>query len=100
LSEQSIEYLGYGNPQTKEEIEFEIISLNHAISSINLKICDLKRKMYLADLATSKGLANISQLFGDDHENVQDKFRETENHRKENIHGCGYKEKVENKSDS
>lgn len=84
LTEQSIKYLGYGTPQTKEELEFEIISLEQASNTIRMKICELKRTMYLADLATAKGLSDIRQLFGDSNENVQDEICEKATDKKEN----------------
>lgn len=90
-SGQTIKYLGYGQPITKEEVEFEIISLEQSLSVIKSKICELKRNMYLADLALSKGFQDISQLFGDENENVQNKNRKEEKNRAEDRNCVGYK---------
>ena len=83
-SEQHVKYLGYGKPSTKEEVDLEIIGLEQAIGQIKYNIADLKRKAYLADKASEKGLKSVNHLFGGSHENVQSKAGEEERDREGN----------------
>lgn len=46
-----IEYCGYGEPRTPEELEFEILGLETAVCEIKKRIATLKQSSYLVKIA-------------------------------------------------
>lgn len=73
FTEQTVKYLGYEKPISKEEIEFEILSIESLIQKLRFRSSELKKNMYIADLATKKGVLTLDELFGDSHENIHNK---------------------------
>jgi hypothetical protein len=73
FTEQTVKYLGYSKPMSKQEIEFEILSIENLIRKLQFRTSELKKNMYIADLATAKGATNMEELFGDSHENIHNK---------------------------
>lgn len=50
LEQLNISYIGIKNPETPSEIEFEIAGLNSLISEANLRICQLRQAIIMAEL--------------------------------------------------
>ena len=88
-SEQKISYLGYTKPSSPEEIDFEILGLESAISKINLRISELRQSKYLADLASKNNLSNIADLFRGKNESLHGENGKEEDHREKNTSDIG-----------
>jgi len=73
FKEQIVKYIGYEKPISKEEIEFELLSLKNLMHKLQLRSSELEKNMYLADLAIKKGATTLDQLFGESHENTTSK---------------------------
>jgi hypothetical protein len=58
-----VEYCGYGNPKTFEEIEFELLGLQNLIKKAEERISMLKQSRYLADLAIKENKETLEQYF-------------------------------------
>ena len=44
-----VDYCGYSEPRTKEEVEFEVLGLTHLIKVSEQRIAFLKQSQYLAE---------------------------------------------------
>lgn len=49
-----IDYCGYENPETPDEINFEIYGLELAIAECNKRIATLKQSLFFAQMVTSE----------------------------------------------
>tara|TARA_R100000152_G_C6708883_1_gene136864 strand:+ start:245 stop:556 length:312 start_codon:yes stop_codon:yes gene_type:complete len=79
-----IDYCGYKNPTSKEELEFEILGLKHAIMKIESRIALLNQSQYIASIAINKNANFIQDIFRSDNESNIDKVRKREDNSKEN----------------
>ena len=60
-----VKYIGYKNPQSKEEVEFEILGLKNLIKKAKEKISKLEQTTYLVSKAEELGLNSLEELFLD-----------------------------------
>lgn len=61
----NLNYIGYRNPQSKEEVEFEILGLKNLIKKAKEKISKLKQTTYLVSKAEELELSSLDELFLD-----------------------------------
>lgn len=71
--ECNVIYLGYGTPISNEETQLEILGLRKAKSEIDLKIKEFEMALFLAEMASSRNLENIQDLFGGSHASLHGK---------------------------
>lgn len=64
--ECKIEYCGYSNPKTFEEIDFELLGLENAIKKAEERVSMLRQSRYLADLAIKENKETLEQYFDKD----------------------------------
>lgn len=76
----TIEYCGYSKPESSEELEFEILGLQHAVKIIETRIALLKQSRFIAAAAINKKVSSISDMFGENNESGSNK----DSKRKEN----------------
>lgn len=57
LEKLIIEYLGYQNPLTEDELELELLGLSLAAASINRRQCHLKQALKVAQMKHKSLLA-------------------------------------------
>lgn len=62
-SNRTISYSGFTNPQSPEELQYEILGLSHAISMAQERIAKLKQIDHLVKLASDCGASDIGDLF-------------------------------------
>ena len=72
----NIDYCGYSNPVSKEELEFEVLGLKHAMSKIKSRIALLEQSQYIASIAINKKANFIQDMFRSDNESDINKVRE------------------------
>ena len=58
-----LEYCGYKNPKTFEEIQFEILGLKNLIKRAEERISTLEQSAFIANLAIKNNIEDISKLF-------------------------------------
>lgn len=49
-----IDYLGFGSPQSPNELKFEILGLEHLITLAEERIASLKQSLLLAEITISE----------------------------------------------
>ena len=59
----NINYVGYSNPKSKEEVEFEILGLKNLIRKAKERISKLKQTTYLVEKAEELGFSTLEELF-------------------------------------
>jgi hypothetical protein len=62
----NIQYCGYNDPKSSEEIEFEILGLDTLIKKAQERISSLTQSKYLVDLAIHSKIENLEELFKND----------------------------------
>jgi len=55
-----VEYCGYKNPRSQEELEFEILGLETAIYEAKKRIAALKQSNYLVEITLKRQLDDYS----------------------------------------
>lgn len=79
----TIAYCGIQNPENVEELEFEILGLQHAIKKIESKIALLEQSKYIALSAINNSF--IYKDSGEQYEFDLDKNSKKESNREEDI---------------
>ena len=74
-----IEYCGYSNPSTQDELDIEILGLEFAIKKIEARICFLKQSSKIAQTIAINKENNYN---GENNELHSDKNRREEGYRK------------------
>lgn len=79
-----IVYCGYEKPSSREELDFEILGLQHAIKKIEERIALLKQSQYIAKVAINNNASFIEDMFGRGNESDSNKVIKEKGNSEEN----------------
>jgi hypothetical protein len=61
-----ISYCGFNNPNTSQEVDFEILGLRVLIKQAEQRIATLNQTRFLADTAISNNFSELKDMFSED----------------------------------
>ena len=78
-----IKYCGYTQPESADELEFEILGLRQAVKTIETRIALLEQSRFIAKVAINKNASSIGDMFEANNESNFNQNSKKEGNKKE-----------------